>query len=238
MQTAVSHDTKIREAAKAWGASLVGVADTSRLAGIETQPESLLEDYPRAVVVGVQLSGGIMDGIQGEPTPLYAQHYKRVNGLLDDIATRLACLMQSEGARALPIPASQILCETRFFSYISHKAVAIAAGLGWQGKSLLLVTPKYGPRVRLVSVLTDLDLTPGEPLKNRCGSCTACSDACPGGAIRNVNTDLHYESREEAVDLQSCVAQLKRNEKLEHIPPYLCGVCVSVCPWGRRKKRR
>ncbi len=163
-----------------WGADLVGVADTSRLEGIETRPENLLEGWPRAVSMGVRLAGGVMDSVTHGPTELYSQHYQRVNALLDDIATRLTGWLQAKGAGVLPVPASQILCEKTFVSYLSHKAVAVAAGLGWQGKSLLLVTPKHGPRVRLVTVLTDLDLPPDEPVKNRCGTCTACADACLG----------------------------------------------------------
>ncbi|MFW5734702.1 MAG: 4Fe-4S double cluster binding domain-containing protein [Oceanidesulfovibrio sp.] len=229
---------ELEERARSWGADCIAVADTARLAGIETQPADLLEGYPRAVVMAVRLADGIMDPISDGPTPLYSQHYQRVNALLDDVATRVAGLLQSHGARALPIPASQILCEKRFYSYISHKAVAIAAGLGWQGKSLLLVTPEFGPRVRLVTVLTDMDLHPDQPMKNRCGTCSFCSDACPAGAIRNVKTELHYATRNEAVDIDACVRQLNRFSKREHVKPYLCGVCVAVCPWGRKKSKK
>lgn len=221
-----------------WGVDLVGVADTARLAGIGTRPADLLDGWPRAVCMAVRLVDGIVDQISHGPTALYSQHYSRVNTLLDNIATRLAAWLQSRGASALPLPASQILCERTLVSYLSHKAVAIAAGLGWQGKSLLLVTPRHGPRVRLVTVLTDLEIAPDTPLKNRCGTCTACAEACPAGAIRGVGTDSHFATRREAVDLDACVAQLNRFSKAEHIAPNLCGVCVSVCPWGRRKTRR
>ena len=224
------------EAARHWGADLVAVADTALLTGIETDPPDLLSRYPRAVSLAVRLADGIMDQIFDRPSPLYARHYQNVNALLDQIATRVSGLLQSRGGRTLPVPASHILCEERFQASLSHKAVAICAGLGWQGKSLLLVTPQYGPRVRLVTVLTDLPLPAGSPLKNRCAECTVCTEACPAGAIQNACTELHYATRSEAVDLEACVRQLRRNERLEHIPPYICGVCVSVCPWGRPKR--
>lgn len=178
-----------------------------------------------------------MDSVTDGPTELYARHYKQVNALLDDIAMRLTGWLQKEGGRAMPLPASQILCEETFVSYLSHKAVAIAAGLGWQGKSLLLVTPRYGPRVRLVTVLTDLDLAPDKRLKNRCGTCTACADACPAGAIKGASTDSHFSTRREALDLDACVTQLNRFSQAEHISSYLCGVCVSSCPWGKKRRR-
>lgn len=226
------------ERVREWDADLVGVADTALLSGIETRPEDLLEGWPRAVCMGVRLADGIMDDVTQGPTQLYSQHYKRVNALLDDLATRLTGWLQARGAGALPIPASQILCEKNFVSYLSHKAVGLAAGLGWQGKSLLLVTRKHGPRVRLVTVLTDMDLPPDKPLKNRCGTCTVCADACPAGAIKGARTESHFSTRREAVDLDACVAQLNRFSQAEHIAPYLCGVCVSSCPWGKKKKKR
>ncbi|MEF8822867.1 MAG: 4Fe-4S double cluster binding domain-containing protein [Desulfohalobiaceae bacterium] len=224
------------DAARECGADLAAVADTSRLAGIETDPPDLLENYPRAVSIAVRLADGIMDPLTDRPTPLYARHYQNVNALLDHIATRVSGLLQSWGGKALPIPASHILCEERFVASLSHKAVALHAGLGWQGKSLLLVTPQFGPRVRLVTVLTDLALPADAPQKNRCGKCTHCVEACPVGAIKNSSTDLHFATRQEAVDLDACVQQLRRNEQDKHIPPYVCGVCVSACPWGKPKR--
>ena len=221
------------EAARRWGADLVAVADTSHLAGIETDPPDLLRGYPRAVSLAVRLADGIMDQISEGPTALYGHHYQDVNTLLDHIAIRVSGLLQSWGGKALPIPASHILDEEHFVASLSHKAVALHAGLGWQGKSLLLVTPQFGPRVRLATVLTDLDLPAGAPIKNRCVKCTHCVDACPAGAIKNASTELHYASRAEALDLGCCVQQLRRNEQRVHIPPYICGVCVSACPWGR-----
>ena len=224
------------DAARDWGADLAAVADTSRLAGIETDPPDLLEGSPRAVSIAVRLADGIMDPVTERPTPLYARHYQNVNALLDQIATRVSGLLQSWGGKALPIPASHILDEERFVASLPHKAVALHAGLGWQGKSLLLVTPRFGPRVRLVTVLTDLALPANAPIKNRCGKCTRCGEACPAGAIKNASTDLHFATRQEAVDLDACVQQLRRNEQDKHIPPYLCGVCVSACPWGKPKR--
>ncbi len=235
---AVVDRVELERAARGWGASALRVADTGLLAGIETEPGDLLAGFPRAVSIGVRLSDGIMDAIVDRPTPLYSSHYSRVNAVLDDIAVRTANLLQAGGARALPIPASQILDSERWTSYISHKAVAVAAGLGWQGKSLLLVSPDFGPRLRLVTVLTDAPLAPDAPLKNRCGSCTKCRDACPSGAIRGVNTERHYASREEALDFQKCVTQVRDVfGELPHVAGLICGVCVAVCPWGKRAGR-
>ncbi len=221
--------------AREWGADVVGVADLERLRGIETDPTDLLDGYTRAISVAVRLSNGVMDDIVDQPTPIYERHYAMVNAKLDDIAIRIAGLLMDHGGKALPLPASHTLDRERLTSFLSHKAVAVAAGVGWQGKSLLLVTPAYGPRVRLNTILTDLPLTPDAPLKNRCGKCDKCATACPAKAIKNVNTDSHYESRDQALHFSRCVDKV-RNEfaNLPNIGSYICGVCIAVCPWGRR----
>ncbi len=222
-----------------WGASIVRVADTSRLLGIETEPKDLLDEYPRAVSISIRLSDSVMDKIDKQPTPLYSSHYSRVNALLDDIAIKATNLLQVNGNRAVPIPASQILDSEKWTSYISHKAVAIAAGIGWQGKSLLVVNPDFGPRIRLTTVLTNADLDPDLPIKNRCGKCSQCKEHCPAGAIIGANTNSHYSTRSEAIHLEKCVYQVRDIfSKLPHITSGICGVCIKVCPWGIKRKKK
>jgi len=235
----LSFTNDLKQFARLYGADLVGIADLARLDGIQTEPKDLLEGYSRAVSIAVQLSDGIVDAIVDTPTPLYQQNYGKVNALLDDIALRVMQYLQNAGAKAAPIPASQLLDKARWFSYISHKAVAVAAGIGWQGKSLLLVNRGYGPRVRLVTVLTDIPLVPDVPVKNLCAKCSACAEACPVGAIKNVNTTLHYEDRDEALYFDRCLARVIENQKdLPFIEAPICGVCIRACPFGRRKKAR
>ncbi|MGD9817216.1 MAG: 4Fe-4S double cluster binding domain-containing protein [Desulfomonilaceae bacterium] len=225
--------------ARDMGADLVGVADVALLEGIQTEPEDLLKNFRRAISIGVRLSDGIINPIDDRPTPLYQQHYLKVNALLDDIALRVSQFIQDCKSVALPIPASQLLNKEHWYSYISHKAVAIAAGVGWQGKSLLVVSPDYGPRIRLVTILTDMSLRPDKPIRNRCGKCTACTEACPVQAIKGVNTTRHYSDRDEALFFEKCVERVTGNARdLPFIESPICGVCIRACPWGARKKGR
>lgn len=220
------------------GATLTRVADLDRLRGIETTPPDLLDGFTRAVSMAVALSDSVIETIDRLPTPIYAAHYARVNALLDEVALQVSRRIESAGFRAMPLPASQVLDVTRNVSYLSHKAVAVAAGIGWQGKSLLTVSPQFGPRIRLVTVLTDAPLPPDEPLKNRCGSCSKCAEACPAGAIRNVNTDSHYSSRHEALHFERCVHHVREVcARMENIGASICGVCIRVCPWGGKRRK-
>jgi len=67
---------------------------------------------------------------------------------------------------------------------IAEKALAACAGLGFIGKNHLLINPSLGPQLLLGEIVTDLELTPDEPVKSVCGRCTKCIDACPTGALR------------------------------------------------------
>ena len=224
----------LKQHAHSLGADLVGVADLAMLEGIKTTPPDLLQPFIRAVSLAVKLPTAVFEQMVDRPTPLYAQVYVNANLLLDQIALRLCGWLERHGASAFPIPASQALDMEDFTAHLSAKAVANAAGIGWQGKSLLIVTPQFGPRVRLVTVLTDLPLVADEPMKNRCGSCTNCADACVAQAIRNASTAFRFDSRDEALDFRRCAVKLVDEfRKLPLVDKPICGICIKVCPWGR-----
>ncbi|MDA8413427.1 MAG: 4Fe-4S dicluster domain-containing protein [Desulfobacteraceae bacterium] len=228
----------LKEIARNLGADLVGIADVAYLKGIDSEPVDLLSRYTRAISIAVKLPDDVFEQLVDRPTPLYSQVYLNANALLDQIALRLSGYIEQRGFTAMPIPASQPLDMTEFRSHLSAKAVANAAGLGWQGKSLLIITPEFGPRIRLVTVLTDMPLVADRPLKNRCGSCTACTSACVAQAIRNVSTTFHYASRDEAIDFRKCADKLVGEFKmLPGVDKPICGICIKVCPWGRKLGR-
>jgi epoxyqueuosine reductase len=120
---------------------------------------------------------------------------------------------------------------------ISHKAVAHQAGLGWIGRSLLFVTPEFGPRVRLITVLTDAELDEGPcPMDNRCGGCRACIDNCPLKALRYNDFTSYPNDRSDVLDHMIC----HRQEKawLDLAEPRFCARCISICPRGRRSSSK
>lgn len=228
----------VKEAIGDWGADLVGIADLNALRKIDTSPDDLLVSFTRAVSVAVRLSHAAFEMIADRPTPIYAAAYQTANRLLDDIAFRIVQRLQDDGYSALPIPASQVLDRENWRGAISHKAVARVAGLGWQGKNLLLITPQYGSRVRLVTVLTDAPLSADAPVKNRCGSCTRCQDACPVGAIKGVATKDYYRDRDEAMFFDRCARKLAGEfAVLPNIGVPICGICIRECPYGRQVGR-
>jgi len=228
----------LKTAARAAGSDLVGVADIDPLKRERAAaPPELLDPYANAVAVAVRLDDAIVDGIGAAPTPDYARHYREVNAALDRITAQLADWVRARGGAACAIPASQTVDRREFLGAVSLKAVARLAGIGWQGKSLLIVSPQFGPRIRLATVLTDLPFLPDPPISNRCGSCTRCADACPVGAIRGGAAKERYRSRDEALRFERCLEFTRIFKTEPEIQAQVCGVCVKVCPFGTERRR-
>jgi len=231
-----SYTKEVKKKAIGLGADLVGVADVEPLKQLKLNPANLLDGFVTALSIGVRLPQSVFEQITDHPTPLYSNVYQTANRMLDEIGFRTAMVLERDGWKSVPIPASQVLDRKHWYGAISHKAVGRMAGLGWQGKSLLLVTPRYGPRIRLATVITSAPLTIDGPVKNRCGKCTRCRDACPVGAIKGVGTREHYKTRNSALHLTRCAEKLVNEfSRLPDVGAPICGICIKVCPFGRRK---
>ena len=183
-------------------------------------PSSLINQLSYGISVGFHLSDAILEEIENQPTPLYFHHYQRVNILLDTIGLTVTAAIQDLGYQAVPIPASQMVDWKTQKGHLSHKHVAWAAGLGWIGRNNLLVHEKFGSRIRLVTILTDLPLAISSPSIKDCGSCLNCLSVCPAGAIK---------VRQEEFDHLRCYEQLRTFAKTLHFSHNICGVCVKAC---------
>jgi epoxyqueuosine reductase len=121
---------------------------------------------------------------------------------------------------------------------LHDKALAVAAGLGWQGKHGLIIHPKAGSWMVLGQLLLNLPLAaPSFPplMANQCGRCTRCIDACPTDAI----------VANGVVDANRCIAYWTiENTTADVLPPAIaenlqgwlfgCDICQEVCPWNER----
>jgi len=225
--------------ALALGADFFGVADLALAREfVLGSGGEMAAQFPRAISIGVRMPSAIVDQLprhrERAVAFAYRSHcYSILNARLDQLTSRLAGALQREGHRAFPVRASQPLPPAdvdRMYAVFSHKLAAHLAGLGWIGKSCLLVTPQVGPRARWASILTDAPLATGQPLAERCGSCTECVDACPPRAFTGRSFDPN-EPREARYDVYKCNAY--QRESREHVEVRICGMCVYACPYGR-----
>lgn len=193
------------------------------IVGFGTVPETVIvpelnTTLPRAIVFGFILSRSVLATIKDRPTLIYKHHYKTVNWILDQTACHVAAFLERHNVEALAIPASQTIDKEHKKGHISHISLGKRAGLGYIGRNGLLIHPKYGAQVRYVTVLTDLDFSPDEPLDLSCGECHACIEACPAQAIT-----------EDGVDIEKCYEKLCAFAGMRGIGQHICGVCVKVC---------
>ena len=149
---------------------------------------------------------------------LYKAHYQQANHILNDIAFLITSEITENGGQAIPIPASQILDWGQLTAHLSHREIAYKAGLGWRGRNNLLVAEKYGAKVRLVTLITDLEFEIDKPMDRDCGGCYNC---CQPSLLINLNSnDLSAELRLDTV-CSKCKSSSKHQNSSTHIEELL-----------------
>ncbi len=118
---------------------------------------------------------------------------------------------------------------------VMERQWAAKSGLGWLGKNTLLINKQSGSYFFLAELIVDLELEYDKPIRDYCGSCTRCMDACPTEAILEGRT----------LDASRCISYLTIELK-ESIPDefkgnyrswiFGCDICQEVCPWNRFSK--
>jgi len=198
--------------------------------------------YRYAVVIGKRLDDSVIDGIEDGPTPVYYELYRATNDELNLTTAKMVRFLRQNGIPCLQIQATvhdsdlpSGYAETLRTNF-SHKMAATRAGLGWIGKTDLLVSERFGPRIRLATVLTnyrfekiDVPIT-----ESRCGECRLCVEMCPGQAAngRLWNDTLDRDEFYDAFKCRDTCRRLSSDRLDQQIS--LCGVCISVCPYGKR----
>tara|TARA_Y100000813_G_C24155418_1_gene349424 strand:+ start:1215 stop:2132 length:918 start_codon:yes stop_codon:yes gene_type:complete len=144
------------------------------------------------------------------------------------LKTRLRILL--EWIKFASVEIKGIVCVDT--SPVMEKVWAEKAGLGWQGKHTNLISPDYGSWLFLGEIILNIRLKYDKPFtEDLCGSCTACIDECPPGALTDYEIDsnkcisyqtIEYrgEFDEGSVDLDSWI--------------YGCDICQEVCPWNKK----
>jgi len=214
------------------GADICGFADLNQEQEmLNLEYGDAWKDYPCAISFAINFPHAVVDQLLDAPTLTYLAWYDKINDKLNEIALLTSNWLEARGYRAFPIPASQRAGEDKLSAIFSHRAAARLAGLGWIGKSGNLNTPDRGPRQRFTTILTDAPLVTGKPMEKDCGTCTACRDICPAKAILGVNWAPDQDMKER-LDPEACDRYL--NEMRHTFGKRICGLCLAVCPWGRK----
>lgn len=188
-----------------------------------TEVSKILPEARSIIVVGLNY-------YQPQPNPHYQIAKYALGSDYHNVITKklkkLCTVMRSHGGAQKPYVDTGPVLE---------KPLAVAAGLGWQGKSTILLQSGFGTWLFLGIIITTLDLEPSQPQPNRCGSCTRCITACPTAAII-----APYQ-----LDARKCLAYLTIEHKgpipIEYRKPmgnrvFGCDDCLDVCPWNRWAK--
>ncbi len=195
-------------------------------------PPAEYADLTCAVTIVVKLSDSVIDTVTNGPTHTYFHHYRTVNAFLDRLSLRAGIFLEQAGGKYVCVPASQSI--EGFSGLFSHKEAAVRAGLGTIGKSALFLSNRFGPRVRLATVLTNLDLSSGfRPVitESPCENCSACVRACPALAISG---KTFADAGINILDRSACSNHMKQAyQKIGR--GAVCGICVSVCPAGKNR---
>ncbi len=111
---------------------------------------------------------------------------------------------------------------------LSDRAVAERAGIGWSGKNCAIITPEFGSYVYLGEMITNIPFAPDTPIEDQCGSCRACLDACPTGALvqgGQINAQRCVSFLTQTKDFLPDEFRTKIGNRL-----YGCDSCQTACP--------
>ncbi len=190
----------------------------------------LLPCLKSVVVMAMELFPEILDLTSPSRTTgatslndLYNSNSEFVSSRLTKSAYDLARASRNLGLRALPLPAAGCPMDNRFLEAVfSYKHAGEAAGMGEIGWHSLLITPDFGPRVRLACCLIEAELEPivrGDGFID-CQSCGLCVENCPSGAIKEPVDGETY-----AINKYACSSYRASAGG--------CAECMKVCPQGR-----
>jgi len=226
----VSLKNQIEEVMFSSGCDIAGVANVERFKGAPEgrRPTDILPTARSVVVGAVHILDSVCDDLP-ETRYEYTNQFYVLNGTLGSASSKVARLLEDKGYRAIPIPAAYPRINKELMGVFSHRHAAVLAGLGEIGLSNLLITPQFGARVRLISIITEALLEPDPPYKKslcrerqkECGK--ACLTSCPVEAISpdgKVNKDRCLRYQEQIMPWS--VVELR------------CGMCLGMCPIGKR----
>ncbi len=205
---------------------LVGAASVDKSGEMKDKAALFLPTVKSVIVFAketyrevVALVGPSKETGEAEPGEVLTVHANYIYGRLNRAVHEFAHLFHREGYRSIPLCAAPgFITDQRFTrALFSYKHAAEFVGLGTIGRNSLLITPEFGPRVRLACLLTEAPVDETPRVKSDfCTKCNACIRVCPAHAIEEPQTGEPY-----AVNRFACRAYRQAG--------LVCSVCLKVC---------
>jgi reductive dehalogenase len=227
--------SKIKRAARFFGASLVGICELDRRwvyshvsndLTREHTPMEIPEEYRYAIAMAIEMDYPL---IQTSPTGGAAAATGLGYSKMAFVAGLLAQFIRGLGYKAIPCGNDTAL----------SIPIAIEAGLGELGRNGLLITEKFGPRVRLCKVFTDLPLVPDEPhffgVEEFCRKCMKCAEDCPSQAISFGEKTTKVPTRSNNPGVLKWPVNVEQCYKYWLANNLDCSNCIRVCPFNKEE---
>lgn len=226
---------KVKRAARFFGASLVGICELDRRwvyshvsndLTREHTPMEIPEEYRYAIAMAIEMDYRL---IQTSPTGGAAGATGLGYSKMAFVAGLLAQFIRGLGYKAIPCGNDTAL----------SIPIAIEAGLGELGRNGLLITEKFGPRVRLCKVFTDLPLVPDEPrffgVDDFCRQCMRCAEDCPSQAISFGEKTTEVPNRSNNPGVLKWPVNVEQCFKYWIANRLDCANCIRVCPFNKEE---
>ncbi len=245
--TNVSLEKAIKQMCEQRGMDVVGFADPALVeAPSYLKPSDALPECRSIIVFGKAVPS---EAYAEDSNKAYNKAVFSYHDVLDALSADIVAFLQSRGHPSVLVGAFRpiVFRKGKFRGRISLKHAAQAAGIGTIGLNTLLLSPKYGPRLRMGGVVTTARLTPDSPMaKPVCiEGCTLCIDKCPYGALSK-----------DGIDFYRCLTRahghplISTSKATEGFPDwnwlnkvaawmyntfganytYLCWECITSCP--------
>ncbi|MCX6655238.1 MAG: hypothetical protein NTY03_08965 [Candidatus Bathyarchaeota archaeon] len=227
---------KLRSEAKRHQVDLFGVVSTRELSDAPAghKPTDIMPSAASVIVLGLKILDAQTDllPVEGETSSnsprqaMFSGHNAYLSQQLDAAGYSLSRMLEVEGYKAYHQLSSTGGIDGRYLTgLLSLKHAASRAGLGTIGRNSLLITPQYGPRVRLTGIITDAEIEPDKTnMSDPCLECGICIEQCPAGALQNPDPGELYK-----INRFAC------NQFLSTRPA--CSICLKVCPVGDKRVR-
>lgn len=236
----MSLTANLREYAKVFELDFIGFCSVENFneAPADRKPTVYLDNARSIISIAYKLNYAPLQNLPASRSAYMLEH-DYANTHLDRASHKIARLLEERGFDAVGFDTSAGFYHEagktpkRFAGDISNKHAALACGLGKFGLNNLVISPRWGPRFRLATIITNAELEYNSPLgENPCpiDDCEKCVKICPVHALDGWKGKYQQE-KGWVIDKKKCYDYIFTTLKGQR-----CGLCIKACPVGLEKK--